>query len=135
MNTPRSSRRLPAYSPPATSPSRSSTSIYRRYFTAAECERLDATPVDDLASEINLLRILLARVLAAAKRARKLALETHARILSAFSAAGIVMAALVRLQVTLHDPLDEVRAEIERGKMIGRQRRHVFDYFAPPSQA
>jgi hypothetical protein len=133
MNT--YSSRLPSSDQPASPPARPRASLYRRYFTAAECELLDATPPDDLTSEINLLRILLARVLAATKRARKLALETHARVLSAFSAAGIVMAGLVHLQVMLHDPMDEVRAEIERGKMIGRQRRHVFDYFASPSQA
>ena len=133
MNTPHSSYRFPTDVEPTTAPSRSSTSLYRRYFTAAECERLDATPADDLTSEINLLRILLARVLAATQHARQLALETHARILSAFSATGIVLAGLVRLQLTLHDPMDEVWAEIERGKMIARQRHHVFDYFAPPS--
>jgi hypothetical protein len=134
MNTSHPSSRLPIFDdPPAASSSRPRPSLYRRYFTAAERERLDATPADDLTSEINLLRILLARTLAAAQQARQLALETHARILSVFSATGIVLAGLVRLQVTLHNPLDELWAEIELGKMIGRQRRHVFDYFTQPS--
>ncbi len=118
MNTP--------FSPP---------SLYRQYFTPAECAMLDATPPDDLTSEINLLRVLLARLLAAAQRTRQLSLDLHAKMLSAFSAAGIVIAALVRLQCLLHDPNDAVWAEIERGRNIGRQRRHVFDYFSPPASA
>ena len=93
---------------------------------------LDETPVDDLSSEINLLRLMLVRVLAAMKRARALALKTHAAILSAFSATGIVIARLVRLQVKLHDPSDEIREQIEAGKEWARRRHHVYDYFKPP---
>ncbi len=40
--------------------------LYRQYFTAEEIAMLDATPPDDLTSEINLLRVLLARLLATA---------------------------------------------------------------------
>jgi hypothetical protein len=110
-------------------------SLYRRYFTSDECAMLDATPSDDLTSEIELLRLLLARVLAAAKRKRSISLELHASMLSAFSAAGIVIAALVRLQLKLHLPTDELWREVEAGKEIGRRRRHVYDYFAPPANA
>ena len=110
------------------------TSIYRQYFTPTECEMLDATPVDDLSSEINLLRILITRVLAAWQRTRQIGLEMHARILSTFSAAGLVLAGLVRLQIKLHNPLDELQAQIERGKNIGRERRRVFTYFDPPTR-
>ena len=110
-------------------------SLYRRYFTRDECAMLDATPLDDVSSEIDLLRLLLARVLAAAKRKRSLSLELHASMVSAFSAAGIVIAALVRLQLKLHLPTDELKRQIELGKEIGRRRRHVYDYFAPPANA
>ena len=32
----------------------------------------------------------------------------------------------------LKGDLSEYREEIERGKMLGRERRHVFDYFKTP---
>ncbi len=110
-------------------------SLYRRYFTPEEIALLDATPSDDLTSEIHLLRLLLARLLEAAQRLRQSALEQHAAILGAVCAAGSTLAALLRLQIKLHDPLDEVWAEIQRGKEIGRQRRHVHDYFSQPAPA
>ncbi len=110
-------------------------SIYRRYFTAEECALLDATPLDDLSSEIDALRLLLARLLAACRRLREISLETHAAILSAFSASCKVIAGLFRLQCILHSPYSEVWAEIELGKNIARQRMGVFSYFAPPAGA
>ena len=109
-----------------------SASLYRPFFTPAECARLDATPRNDVLSEINLLRILLLRLLAAAHKARALELAAHARLLAAFSHAGIVLARLVRLQLRLHDPVDEIQQEIERGKEIARRRMGVHDYFKPP---
>ncbi len=47
-------------------------------------------------SEISLLRILLLRLLAAARHKRPLSLAQHLSILSAFSGAGLIMASLVR---------------------------------------
>ena len=112
--------------------SHSSASLYRPFFTPAECARLDATPRNDVSSEINLLRILLLRLLAAVHKARSLELATQARVLAAFSHAGIVLARLVRLQFRLHDPGDEIQKEIERGKEIARRRMGVHDYFKSP---
>lgn len=121
-----------------------SYSIYRQYFTPAECEMLDACASDDLASEINLLRILLTRLLSAARDRRvagsakpvhSLPLKVHAAILGAVSASGLVLARLVRLQLALHDPMDEFRREMERGKNVARMHHHVFDYFTPPAPA
>jgi hypothetical protein len=106
--------------------------LYRQYFTPAERALLDAVPLDDLASEINLLRLLLARTLAALRKARPVSLKTHAAVLSAFSSSGIVIARLVCLQLKLHHPLDALRQQIEEGKNLGRLRRGVFDYFSPP---
>ena len=125
---------MPPPNPPTSEAPIAPASLYRRYFTARECEMLDATPRDDLSSEINLLRLLLARVLAACKRAHQLSLELHARILSAFSAAGIVLAGLVRLQMKLHNPMDEFWEQVEEGKRIARERHHVYDYFRPPAK-
>ena len=45
----------------------SSPQIYRQYFTAAECKTLDASPLDTALSEIEVLRVLLLRLLAAAR--------------------------------------------------------------------
>jgi hypothetical protein len=103
-------------------------SLYRPYFTPAEIAYLDAASPDDLTHEIDLLRSLLAGVLQASQRVHALALAQHAAILSAFCASGRVLARLVRLQCQLHHPLEAVWAEIERGKELGRQRRHVYSY-------
>jgi hypothetical protein len=116
--------------PQATNPQ--PLSLYRRFFTPTECAMLDAVPLDDLSSEINLLRLLLARTLAAMRKTRSLELKTQAAILSAFSGAGIVIARLVRLQIILHSPLDSLWREIEAGKDLARFRRGVFNYFRPP---
>ena len=105
-------------------------SLYRQYFTPEECALLDATPCDDLSSEINVLRVLIARLLEACHHARELSLEIHAKVLSAFSAAGIVMARLVRLQCQLHHPSDALWAEIAQGEELARQRRGVYSYLS-----
>ncbi len=110
----------------------STPSLYREYFTPEERKMLDATPRDDLTSEINLLRVMVARVLAASKQARDLALKQHAKMLAAFSAAGKTIARLVLLQLELHDPMEEYWAAVERGKNIARQHMGVFDYFIQP---
>ncbi len=113
-----------------------SRSLYRPFFTPEECALLDASSPDDLMSEINLLRILLARTLAACQHVRQLSLELHGKVLSAFSHAGIVLARMARLQHQLHNPIDEIRAQIELGKEIGRRRMGVYDYFtARPADA
>ncbi len=113
----------------------SSPSPYRPFFTPEECAMLDASSPDDLMSEINLLRILLTRVLDASRRSPTLSLKQHAAILGAFSACGIALAGLVRLQSKLHNKWDDFWAEIELGKSIGRQHLGVLDYFSPPAPA
>ncbi len=110
----------------------STPSLYREFFTAEERRMLDATPRDDLTSEINLLRVLVARVLEASQHARDVALKQHAAMLAAFSAAGKTIAGLVLLQLELHDPMEEYWAKVEEGKNIARQRMGVFDYFKQP---
>ena len=59
-------------------------SLYRPYFTPQEIRMLDATQPADLSSEINLLRVLIARVLAARQRLHELALAQHAALLTTF---------------------------------------------------
>ena len=74
----------------------SSPQIYRQYFTAAECKVLDSSPLDTAQSEIEVLRILLLRLLAAGRRIRRLSLAQHLSMLTAFSGAGLILASLVR---------------------------------------
>ena len=107
-------------------------SLYRPYFTPQEIRMLDATQPTDLSSEINLLRVLIARVLAARQRLHELALAQHAALLATFSAAGLVLAALVRQQCKLHPDLG-IRSQIEEGEELARQRRHVYEYLSPLS--
>ena len=110
--------------------------LYRQYFTPEEIAMLDATPLDDLTSEINLLRILLSRLLAAAtRRLRQLTLKQHAAILATFSATGIALASLVRLQNQLHPLLSSLQSEIAAGEELARQRLHVYSYLSSSSPA
>jgi hypothetical protein len=71
--------------------------LYRRFFTAEEIRRLDATPADSLASEIHALRLLLARVLAATERI-KLTLKQRLSMLTAFCRVALTLASLVRFE-------------------------------------
>ena len=71
--------------------------LYRRFFTAEEIRRLDATPADSLVSEIHAMRLLLARVLASAERI-KLTLKQRLNMLLAFCHAALTLATLVRFE-------------------------------------
>jgi hypothetical protein len=73
--------------------------LYRRFFTAAECAALDAIEAETALSEINLIRLLLGRVLASARRApqkKPATLARQALILTAVSQAALIIASLVR---------------------------------------
>jgi hypothetical protein len=92
--------------------------LYRLSFTAAECKMLDECPVESALSEISLLRILLVRLLAAARRIRRLSLERHLAMLSAFNGASLILASLVRFQdkylrLTIGDPFLNALAELD----------------------
>src|SRR5512142_1349130 len=108
-------------------------SLYRPYFTPAEIDLLDHTDRQDLMSEINLIRVLIARVLEAAQHAKELTIKEHAAILSAFSHAGLTLARLARVQVEVHNPLDAVMKAIAEGERMARQQHHVFDYLSHTS--
>jgi hypothetical protein len=71
--------------------------LYRQFFTAAECRMLDSSPPESALSDIALLRILLARVLSAAKARARLSLEDHFSMLTAFCRTARTMASLARL--------------------------------------
>ncbi len=109
----------------------STPSLYRPYFTPEECALLDATPLDDLTSEINLLRTLLARLLAASQKARDLVIETHAKMLAAMSHSGLVLASMVKLQFRLHEPCGAAWQLFEEGMHLARLDHHVYTYLDP----
>jgi hypothetical protein len=77
--------------------------LYRQFFTAQECARLDSTDPDSPVHEINLLRILITRLLAAAGRGRQ-TFERLADMLAAFCHAGRTMASLARIYYKQHGP-------------------------------
>ena len=112
-----------------------SASLYRQYFTAEEIALLDATPRNDLTSEINLLRVLMARVLEAAQHAKELTLKQHAAILAALSRGCTTVGQLVRTQAQLHNPLDDLWKAIEEGEHLARLRLGVYDYLTPKPAA
>lgn len=91
---------------------RSTPSLYRQYFTAAECRLLDSTPLEGALSEISLIRIMLLRVLAAAHRLRKVTLEHRLAMLQAFGRSGLVMASLVRAHHRLFPPVNPLLAAL-----------------------
>ncbi len=110
-------------------------SLYRQYFTPQEIGLLDHTERDDLTSEINLLRVLLARVLQACQAAKDLALQQHTAVVSAFSRAGLSLARLVRVQAELHNPLEALLKAIEQGEHLARQSLGVYDYLSHSAPA
>jgi len=107
---------------PSPAPGREAPSLYRQFFTLAECRLIDSTPLTSALSEISLIRILLLRILATAQRRaerrpaatahsddmsrRSLTLEQHLAILQAFSHAGLVLASLVRYHHNRFPPGD-----------------------------
>jgi hypothetical protein len=85
----------------ASGPPHSSPQLYRRFFTAAECQALDSSPADSALSEISLLRILLTRLFAAARRQAqqsRVALGHLLSMLAGFSHATMIIASLVRIE-------------------------------------
>ncbi len=115
--------------------------MYREHFTPSEIRLLDATPLNDISSEIHLLRLLLSRLLEAASHAKNLALKDHAAILDAISRASWAMGCLVRLHAHLHDPLPSINAKIAMARIqitlekgiheLRKHAREMEDFFAP----
>jgi hypothetical protein len=115
--------------------------LYARRLTKEEVQQLGAVPILNIDGEISYQRVMINRLgqilenngLAAGstgalspdtRSTLKLLNETMSKLL-----------AYLRLHNMLKGDLSEYREEIERGKMIGRERRHVFDYFKPPETA
>jgi hypothetical protein len=87
--------------------------IYQGYFTPGERRRLKAIPEKDLTSEIQLLRVLLARCFAQvprfphdSKRAA-LPIKFQIQLVTVFSRAAIVIGSMISLHKKMHNPADE----------------------------
>ena len=73
--------------------------LYRRSFTPAERLMLDRHTDQDGHSELNLLRVLLARLAAASARAARSGRTLNVALLSVYSLAAINMSALELIQL------------------------------------
>jgi hypothetical protein len=112
-------------------------SLYARRMTQDEIESIGAVPILNLDGEIAYQRAVINRLGQilennglAADSTGALNAEARSTIRLMQDAMGRLLSYL-RLHNALKADLTELRAEIERGKMIGRRRRHVFDYFTP----
>ena len=86
--------------------------LYRQFFTAEECARLDDIDPGSPLHELNLLRVLMTRLLEAASRGRQ-NLERLADMLAAFCRAGGTVASLARIYYKQQGPPpDSLLAEL-----------------------
>ena len=85
--------------------------LYRQFFTPEECAALDRCPPESAANEIYLLRILITRILAAAKWFKP-TLEHRLSMLTAFCRAAITIASLARFEIKHNPPADPILAAL-----------------------
>ena len=87
--------------------------LYSRYLTTQEKQALRAVPVDNVSSEINLLRVLTALFLKIQQSAPP-DLAAHMQALRTYSMLVEQLALLVRSHGELHSPWAELDDAIER---------------------
>ena len=81
--------------------------LYSQYFTRSERALLDLFPAGDGLSELNLLRVLSARMFAAARRMPGCDVARRVALLSALSHTASNIAALTRLRAKSLTPADD----------------------------
>ena len=112
--------------------------LYARRLTKEEVELVGAVPILNIDGEIGYQRVMINRLGQILENNGLAAGSTDALSLDTRSTLKLLNETMSKLlsYLRLHDmlkgDLSEYRAEIELGKMIGRERRHVFDYFKPP---
>jgi hypothetical protein len=94
--------------------------LYRRYFTLAERRDLDAHDAPGLLSEINLMRVTLARNIADAAPPPQ-DLLYHRLALAYRAEAAALIASLLRTHLAVADPLGDLWAAIEEGLRLYRE--------------
>lgn len=87
--------------------------LYKHYLTANERESLVAVPLDDLSSEINLLRVLLSHCMSISQSAPT-DLDSRMQVLHTCRVLTQQHAKLIRAQNKEHAPLDEWEEAIWR---------------------
>ncbi len=114
--------------------------LYARRLTKDEIKAIGAMPVLNIDGEIAYQRALINRLGQIIENNGLRADGTGLPGNEALAAIRLMNELMARLLTYLkfHDALKsdlaDVRAEIERGKMLGRERRHVFDYFKDAKQ-
>ncbi len=97
----------------ARKPSRPISPLFARYLTSDEKKSLRAVPADDLASEINLLRVLSAHFMKIQQSAPK-DIDAHMQALRTCLVLSAHLSKLVRAYNKDHDPLDEIHEAISQ---------------------
>lgn len=87
--------------------------IYARYFSRAEKRALRTVPVDDCVSEINLLRVLASRNMAAQSSASaRMDLKGRIKVLRSYNLLSEQINRLIRAHTQTHNPTDELKKAI-----------------------
>lgn len=86
--------------------------LYRKYYTSAEDIRLKAIRENDVSSEINLVRIYLARYFESYGNSLPADLKSQVSALHVTGAATSMIAGLVRTQIKAHNPQTELERTI-----------------------
>lgn len=94
-------------------PSHPISPLYARYLTSAEKKSLRAIPANDVSSEINLVRICLARYFESYGNSLPADLKSQVSALHVTGAAASMIAGLVRTQNKAHNPGTELSRAIE----------------------
>lgn len=92
-------------------PPRPISPLYARYLTSDEKKSLRAIPVDDLSSEINLMRVLFSHLMKLQQPAPK-DMDSRAQTMRTSLVLGQQFTKLIYAHNQQHDPLVESRAEI-----------------------
>lgn len=87
--------------------------LYRKHFTSAEELHLAAIPESDVSSEINLVRICIARYLETHGNSLPADLKSRVCVLHLTGEAASTIGSLVRTQIIVHNPGTELSRAIE----------------------
>lgn len=99
--------------------------LYARYLTSEEKKSLRSIPVDEVSSEINLLRVLSARFMNIQQSAPQ-DIDSHIQTLRTTIILSEQIAKLVRVHNQQHDPLAEIQDEISEALDMLRKEMGIY---------
>ncbi len=99
--------------------------LYRKHFTSAEDLLLRTIPENDVSSEINLVRICLARYFEFYANSLPSDLELQVSALQVTSDAASMIASLVRTQIKFHSPDTELMRELDEALACVRKEMNI----------